>query len=259
MLGEERKRKIIEIIDTEGIVQIQQLADFFKVSIYTIRRDLTELQRSGLLKKTHGGAVRIQKSSWLPSVEEGEREAAEEKKAIAYKASQYIGDGDTIFLMGSTISHMMIPFIKEKRITIVTNSLDIAKVYSGYERIEIIVTGGRVKNYKGNILGSHAVDDVKNYHFDKAFIPCAGIHYKNGISTSTIDSADFTKAVINSSEENIAVADYRKIGRITFCKICDITSVNRLITDDKADKDELESMYKKGMEIDIVKINENET
>lgn len=256
MLSEERKKRITEMVNRDGIVQIQQLADFFNVSIYTIRRDLTELEKKGAIRKTHGGAVTVEKASWLPTIEEGRKEAIKEKEAIAAKACQYISDGDTIFLAGSTISQMMIPGIKDKKLTIVTNSLDIAKELSYYEKIETIITGGRVKNHKGNILGGKAVEDIKNYHFDSAFIPCAGVNYKNGITTSTLDSADFIRSVIMSSIENILVADYRKIGRITFCKICDISAISRLITDDKADKDELDKIHKKGIDIDIVEISE---
>lgn len=255
MLTEERKKKITEMVDRDGIVQIQQLADFFNVSIYTIRRDLTDLEKKGYIKKTHGGAVKVEKAAWLPTVEQGRKEAADEKRAIAAKASSYITDGDTIFLTGSTISHMMIPFIRDKKLTVVTNSLDIAKELSIYENIETIITGGRIKNYKGNILGSRAVEDIRNYHFDKAYIPCAGVQQKSGITTSTIDSADFTRAVINSSTENILVADYRKIGRVTFCKVCDISSISRLITDDKADKNELDGICRKGIRIEVAKIS----
>lgn len=257
MLNEERKKRITEMINKDGIIQIQQLSDFFDVSIYTIRRDLSDLEKKGLLKKTHGGAVRPEKSSWLPTIEEGQKEAIEEKKAIAVGASQLIDNGDTIFLMGSTISHMMIPFLYDKNITVVTNSLDVAKALSSIESIETIIIGGKVKNYKGNILGSRAADDIRNYHFDRAFIPCAGIHYKEGVTTSTLDSADFTRAVVNSSSQNILIADYRKIGRVTFCKVCNISHINMLITDNKADKNELENLQKKGISVCVAGINEN--
>lgn len=253
MLTEERKKNISQMVDRDGIVGIQELADIFNVSIYTIRRDLTDLERKGLIKKTHGGAVRAEKSMWLPTIEDGLKEAAEEKESIALRASQYIDDGDTIFLMGSTISLMIIPYITNKRVTVVTNSLNVAIALSNHDSIETIITGGKIKNYKGNILGSRAAEDIKNYYLDKAFIPCAGVHFKNGITTSTVDSADFTKAVISSAKESILIADYRKIGRITFCKVCDISLINRLITDEKADKNELDSITKKGVKVDITR------
>lgn len=251
MLNEERKKKIMEMIENEGIVQIQQLAKAFEVSIYTIRRDLSDLEKRELIRRTHGGAVKIEKSAWLPTPEEGKKEAVAEKKAIALKASEYIEEGDCIFLMGSTITGMMIPHILGKKITVVTNSLDVGISLSQYDRIETILVGGRIKNYKGNILGSKAVEEIKNYHFDKAFIPCGGVHCKAGVTTSTIDSADFTRAVISSTRENILVADYRKIGRITFSRICDITKISRLITDNKADKNELEKITRKNIAVDV--------
>ena len=71
MLNEERKKKIAQLINEEGIVQIQKLADLFNVSIYTIRRDLNDLEKRGVIRKTRGGAVRIEKAAWLPTVEEG--------------------------------------------------------------------------------------------------------------------------------------------------------------------------------------------
>lgn len=254
MLTEQRKNKILQILDKDGVVQVHRLADTFHVSIYTIRRDLSDLENKGLLKKTHGGAVRVEKSMWLPTVEEGKKEAVPEKNAIALKAADYIEDGDTIFFMGSTVTHMIIPYINNRRITVVTNSLDVAKSLCVHSSIETVIIGGKVRNYKANILGSRAVNDVMNFYFDKAFIPCAGVQAKAGITTSTIETADFTRAVINSTKENILIADYRKIGRITFSKICDLSCIKRLITDNKADNSELEEISRMGVSIDIVEV-----
>jgi len=251
LITEERRKKILELIDRDGIVSLQQLTDAFDISIYTIRRDLNALEEKGLLKKTHGGAVRIEKSRWIPSMEEGKSEALDEKKSIAVKASRLVDNGDTIFLMGSTISLLMIPLLKDKNLTVVTNSLDVAKELSAIPSIETILIGGRIKNYKGNILGSRAVNDLRNYYFDKAFVPCAGIKENVGISTSTIDSADFLKTVISCSRENIVVADYRKFNRVTFAKVCNLEEIDVFITDERVDKDELTRIAKKGIKVEI--------
>lgn len=251
MITEERRKKILELIERDGIVNLQQLTGTFDVSIYTIRRDLNALEEKGLLEKTHGGAVRLEKSRWIPPMEEGKNEALDEKKKIAVKASRLVDNGDTILLMGSTISLLMIPMLKDKSITVVTNSLDVAKELSVIPSIETILIGGRIKNYKGNILGSRAINELRNYYFDKAFIPCAGIKDSVGISTSTIDSADFLKTAITCSRENIVVADYRKLNRITFVKVCDLEQIDILITDERADKEELTRITKKGIRVEI--------
>lgn len=251
MITEERRKKILELIDRDGIVNLQQLTDIFGVSIYTIRRDLNTLEEKGLLQKTHGGAVRIEKSRWIPSMEEGKIEALDEKKKIAVKAADTVENDDTIFLMGSTISLSMIPMLQDKNLTVVTNSLDVAKELSKFPSIETILIGGRIKNYKGNILGSRAVNELRNYFFDKAFLPCAGIKENIGITTSTIDSADFLKTVITCSRVNIVVADYRKFKRVTFAKVCDIKDIDLIITDEKADSDELARLVKEGTKIEI--------
>lgn len=252
MLTEERRNRIVEMVESKGIVQIQELANLFNISVFTIRRDLSDLETKGLIKKTHGGAIRVEKTSWLPAEEEGMKEASAEKMAIAKRASLYVGNGDTIFLIGSTINLMLLQFIKNKKLIVVTNSLDIAKALSQYENIETIIIGGRIKNYKGNILGSRAIYELGNFHFDRSFLPCAGVHSKGGITTSSIDSADFTRTLINSTDENIVVADYRKIGRITFTKICEVDRIRRLITDSGADKDELKELSKKKVLVDVV-------
>jgi DeoR/GlpR family transcriptional regulator of sugar metabolism len=257
LITEARRKKILEMIEREGIVNLQQLTDAFDVSIYTIRRDLTDLEEKGLLKKTHGGATRIEKTKWIPSIEQGKNEALAEKKAIAAKATGFIENGDTIMLMGSTIALFMIPMMRDKNITVVTNSLDIAKELSHIDSIETIVIGGRIKNYKGNILGSRAVNDLRNYFFDKAFIPCAGIKDDFGISTSTIESADFLKTLMECTQKNIVIADYRKIGRITFAKVCDLQKIDMLITDENANKDELHRIGKYGVKIELAKMLNN--
>ena len=253
MITEARRKKIQELIEREGIVNLQQLVERFDVSIYTIRRDLNALEEQGLLKKTHGGAVKVEKTRWIPSMETGKNEAFEEKKKIALKASEFVENGDTIMLMGSTIALFMIPMIQDKNVTIVTNSLDVAKELSLLPNIETILIGGRIKNFRGNILGSRAVNDLRNYYFDKAFIPCAGINSSFGVSTSTLDSADFVKTVIQCTRQNVIIADYRKIGRSTFAKVSDLAPVYLLITDDRADKDELNRLAKSGIRIEVAK------
>jgi DeoR/GlpR family transcriptional regulator of sugar metabolism len=245
---------MLEMIEREGIVNLQQLTEAFDVSIYTIRRDLTDLEEKGLLKKTHGGATRIEKTKWIPSKEEGKNEAIEEKKAIAAKAMEFIENGDTIMLMGSTIGLFMIPMMRDKNITVVTNSLDVARELSLIDSVETIVIGGRIKNYKGNILGSRAVNDLRNYYFDKAFIPCAGIKDEFGISTSTIESADFLKTLMDCTQKNIVIADYRKIGRITFSKVCDVQKIDILITDENANKEELHRISRHGVKVELAKM-----
>lgn len=252
MITEARRKQIVHMVDKDGVVNIQSLADFFQVSIYTIRRDLTDLESKGKLKKIHGGAEKIEKTKWISSIEEGNKEAVAHKKAIAKKAASYVEQGDTILLMGSMISLFMIPFIKNLHITVVTNSLDIAKELSASSSIDIILIGGRVKNMKGNILGSRAMKEVYNFNFDKAFLPCAGIHHKIGVTTSTIDTCDFLKAAINCSIQNIIIADYRKIGRITFSKVCDFHCIHTLITDEQANKEEIKLMKKNNINIDMV-------
>ncbi len=253
MISEARRKKIVELIDKEGIITLQRLTDTFGVSIYTIRRDLSILEEKNLIQKTHGGAMSLQKTKWIPSLEEGQKEALEEKKKIAAKAQDFIKSGDTIMLIGSIITILMLPYIKNKKLTIVTNSINVAKELCAFPNIETILIGGRIKNYKGNILGSRAIIDLQNYFFDKAFIPCAGVKSDTGISTSTIDSSDFLKAVIQRSRKNIIIADYRKIGIDTFAKVCPIENIDLLITDEKADQKELRQIAKKGIKLEISK------
>ncbi|MEW9123929.1 MAG: DeoR/GlpR family DNA-binding transcription regulator [Thermotaleaceae bacterium] len=253
MITEARRKKILELVEREGIVNLQQLVEGFGVSIYTIRRDLNALEEQGLLKKTHGGAARIEKTRWVPSIEAGKNEAIDEKKKVALRAVEFIENGDTIMLMGSTIALLMIPMFRDKNITVVTNSLDTAKELSLIPTIETILIGGRIKNFRGNILGSRAVNELGNYYFDKAFLPCAGINSSFGVSTSTLDSADFLKAVIAASRQSILIADYRKIGRTTFAKVSDLAQIDLLITDDSADKEELHRLEKRGLRIEIGK------
>lgn len=255
MLSEERKKKILEMVESNGIVTINELTDMFSVSVYTIRRDLSDLQQKGLIRKTHGGAIKVEKVMWLPTVEEGAQEVSREKDSIARKASVYVEDGDTVFFIGGTISLMMVPYIKDRRFTAFTNSIDEAKALCRYDNIETIVIGGRVKNGKGNILGSRATFELNDFHFDKSFIPCGGIEHRSGVTTSAMDSADFARAVISSASENILVADYRKIGRVTFARICGFEGIRRLITDGKADRGELEKISEKNIRIDIADDN----
>lgn len=252
MIAEERKKKITEFVTSIGIVDVKQLAVMFDVSIYTIRRDLNELEQKGLINKTRGGAVRSEKSSFIPSMEEGMSEAIIEKNQIAESAADLIDEGDTIMLPGTTINQLMLPHIQHKKVMIVTNSIPIAQKSMIYPGLETIILGGRIKSHRGNIFDMKAYNELQQFHFDKCFLAAAGIHVENGITTAALDSAIFSSSVMKRSKQSIFLLDYRKVGRVTFSKICNIQDPELIITNISSDPDQIDTLKQKNAKIILV-------
>lgn len=252
MIAEERRKKIVELIHNLGVVDLKYLSTCFDVSIYTIRRDLNILEQQGIIDKTRGGAKKNYQSSFIPELETGMQKNIIEKTKIAEAAAGYIQNGDTIMLMGTTINQLLLPYLQHKNILIVTNSILIAEKTLTFPNLEVIILGGKIKSHRGNILDITSLSSLRTFYFDKCFLGAAGIHSEKGITTAGLDSATFTKAVIDCSKESFVLADYSKFGNVTFSKIADVCNVNFIITNDTANKNEIERCIKKGAQIQLV-------
>lgn len=142
MFAEERQQKILELLEKNSSTKVKELARMFDVSESTIRRDLQDMEEKGLLKRTHGGAVRIKKMIFEPTFKEKEDKSQKEKLIIAKTAASLIEDNDTIILDSGTTTLGIARCLEAKDITVITNSIDIASELSERDDIELVITGG---------------------------------------------------------------------------------------------------------------------
>ncbi|MCP4818595.1 MAG: DeoR/GlpR transcriptional regulator [Shimia sp.] len=226
-----REHDILEIARTEGKVTVDALAAHFDVTVQTIRRDLTQLANAGLLERVHGGAM-------LPSgvrniaYEERRRVNAEAKDAMAAKAAEAIPNGSAIFVnIGTSTEALAQALLGHDGLLVVTNNLNVARILSGNERCEVLLTGGRPRAEDGGLVGPVAAQMVQGFAFDYAILGCSAL-------TDTAEAFDFDIDEITVSQTAMAranavwlLADQSKFQRHAPVRIAGPQSYDRLFTD----------------------------
>lgn len=251
MFAEERKEKIIKRLNKYNRVQVKELSNEFDVSEVTIRRDLGELEESGHLVRTHGGAVSASFSKrYEPSFEDKADKFKEAKEKIGYKASQLIKENDTILIDTGTTTLQIIKELKNiNRLTLVTNSIDIFNETKQLgKEIEVVFIGGTYKYNTRAFVGPLAEKVLRELRVDKAFLGSNGFTLSDGFTTPDLTEANIKKAMIDITQEVYMVVDHSKFGQVSFCKFADLKDIDYFITN-HINKEYITKIQETGVEV----------
>jgi DeoR/GlpR family transcriptional regulator of sugar metabolism len=253
MFALERQKKILEILDAEGSVQVSKLSTVLDVTEETVRRDLEKLEKQEYLTRTHGGAIPIDESGYELSLEKRKHTNSETKEKLALEAVKHIVSGDTIFLDASTTTFFMAKELKKmKNVTVITNSIRIIDELAGCENIKLISVGGKVSTNQ-SFVGTISEDIIKEYFFaSKVFFSSKGVTEDVGILESNEFECGIKQKMIENSSKRFYLCDKSKIGRVGFVKLCGFDKINTIITDAELDlsfKAKLDEL-----KVDIIKI-----
>lgn len=249
MFSEERQRKIAELLKEKSSLRVTALAEKFNVSESTIRRDLQEMEERGVLTRTHGGAVGIQRTNFELSFKQKESEGRQEKVVIGQFAAEMIKDGDTVILDAGTTTLEIARHIKAERLTVITNSIDIAAILSNNENVELIVTGGSMRTTTRAMVGHITEYILKNFRVDIAFIGANGISVDEGVTTPNFTEAQTKKSMMNVANKVIVVADSTKFNKVCFSVVSSVRSISSIITSGEVDAEVIKSFEEAGVEI----------
>ncbi|PHD70382.1 DeoR family transcriptional regulator [Bacillus sp. AFS043905] len=241
MLTTERHQFILSILKEQGTVKLQELVDQLQASESTIRRDLVHLEEMKLLKRVHGGASLLQRKGLEPTTMEKQYKARAEKQLIAKLAASFIEKNDCIYLDAGTTTAEMIPYLKDKNITVLTNGLmHIPKLIE--LEIKTVLVGGMIKFSTNAIIGSNAVQFLNEYRFDKCFLGMNGIHQELGFTTPDPEEALLKKMALRLSNETYVLADSSKLNEATFAKVADVSDA--IILTDSNDEEAVAHLQK---------------
>ncbi|WP_019242523.1 MULTISPECIES: DeoR/GlpR family DNA-binding transcription regulator [Bacillus] len=235
--GEERKKKILEILDVQGKVKVNELAEKLEVSTETIRRYLEELDKEEKLKKVYGGAVKVSFFKSEPSAIEREIIRVNEKERIGKEAVNLINDHDIIAIDdGSTTVQLAKHLINKTNITVITNSVTALTVLIDhhYQQLftgKIIFLGGEINSTHYRTTGSITLQMLDDYYVDKYFITVDGISVERGITSFDSSKGIFTRKMMKHANQTIILADHTKIGQDTHYRICNLDEVDTIICD----------------------------
>lgn len=228
------------------MVKALELANKYNVGIETIRRDLDYLEQAGKIKKVYGGAELLEKKLEVKNYLERLTISVDEKIELVDKAMRLIDDGDSLSLNDGSTTLFLAKALKNRfnRLTILTNSIDIAQELSDKKEFKIILTGGIFSHEERAFFGSCAESIIDNFIIDKAFIGISGISLENGITDISLSEANVQKKIIENSKELYILIDSSKIEKDSLVKVSPLEKVKVLISDSKIDKKILE-LYKK--------------
>lgn len=254
MFVEERQHEIAERIQSNGKITISEITGKYGISDESARRDLRLLEKKGLCKRTHGGAISLQQISIRPPADRdfSTMPSFDHYREIARAAAAMVCENDTIYLTSGSLGYLMTLFLpKDIHCTVVVNSVDIAKELRRFERIDTYITGGKMRQ-SGSLVDSLANEFASRLHFDLCFITGSGLTASFGLSNGTDETAAFQRTVIKNSRKRCLLMPSAKIGIDSFIKVCDADFFDEIITDWDCVEEHIAPLEEKGIPVTIV-------
>ncbi len=254
IFAEERQQKIAELISSKGRATVPELADVFEISDITIRRDLLELEKKGLLLRTHGGAIKNLKTSQELFFEEQLTLNVDEKRNIAKFATSLLDEGDSIILESSTTNFYFSEYLPDIRnLKIFTNSPSIvSNIRNSDKDIEVICTGGYLKKDTNCLVGYDTVDYFSRINADKAFISIGALSEDGIMTIASREEMEVKKSIMRSASKVIVLSDSSKFNSRLLHKIGSIESTDILVTDQNIQEKLFDRLLKLKIEVHTV-------
>ncbi|MFZ0886031.1 MAG: DeoR/GlpR family DNA-binding transcription regulator [Candidatus Acidiferrales bacterium] len=235
-----RSTTILTALQQTGSVSVEELSAQLDVSQMTIRRDLDLLEKQGLLRRTHGGAVSIEPFFYEPfrndrSFQAQVEKFAQEKRRIGRAAAALIERGETIALTpGTTTTEVVRGLPLNYDITVVTNTVNVAMELSMRKDLKIFVTGGHLHGDWFSLIGPSAAQSLSNLLISTVFVGADGIDAKWGASCFSPEEAHLNSIMVKHARRKVGVMDHSKFGVVTGWRICNTADLSVLVTDTDA-------------------------
>jgi len=229
----ERRLTLVDLLRKQPGLRVPELAESLGVSEGTIRNDLNALEVEGRLTRFHGGAMLsdqgiFQNSSFSTRF----RENAAEKKVIARYASMLVNDGSSILLdASSTAYYLGIDIQEKKRLRVITNGLDVARLLARNSTNTVILIGGVLNLDGSSVTGLFSENIIEELHIQRAFVSCSGFSLERGMTEVHLAEAQLKRKAIESSSELIALVDSSKFGKEDFTHFARPEQITHLFTD----------------------------
>lgn len=245
MYAPERHQQILATARAEGRVDVNRLAEALQVTAETVRRDLTILERHGLVRRVHGGAIPVERLGFEPGVADREGKFAGEKERIAKAALDELPDGGAvIFDAGTTTVRLAELLPTDRELTVVTHALPVAMILATRPGITLHLVGGTVRGRTLAAVGSWAERELADIHADVAFIGTNGLSVEHGLTTPDLAEAAVKRALVANARRTVVLTDHSKIGRVEFAHVVPLSAIDTVITDSGAEPelvDEIEA------------------
>ena len=235
MINLEREDKIIKILKKRNSISVNELSKILFTSTSTVRRDLTNMEKKGLVTRTFGG-VYLSKNIFNKEIPFKYREESNilEKRNLCQKVLPYIKDNMSLFLDSSTTVLQLINYLNNyKNLTIITNGFEITNEIINNTKHQVILTGGIIQPNSNSLLGTITNTTLNNLHADLSILSSTGIDIDFGVSESTLGQSETKKIMNKNSDMCIYLVDNSKFNKKGINKTLDLKEIDIVITNKK--------------------------
>jgi DeoR/GlpR family transcriptional regulator of sugar metabolism len=255
MIGVERRQQLVELIEQRNAVTVAELGEHFGVSAATIRRDLSELSKRGIIERAHGGAARrVRPATETPEPPLLKRSAieADEKRRIGRAAAAHVRDGETIIISSGTTTAEMVSHLADRvGLTVITNAINIALAIAPFPAITVIMPGGVLRHSELTVLGALGEDAMENLRADRLFLGSSAIHPDYGLSAENFAEARSDQTLMSAAREVVVLADHTKFGRVATVRVAPLARIRRLITGSETPPETVRLLQEQGIAVEL--------
>ena len=225
-----REKKICSLINGSSRISVNELSHRFGVSVETIRRDLSSLEKKGLIVRVHGGAISNKLKEAYPTQKHQSRYHLKQKKVLAQHATSLIKRGAIIGLDASITSRLIARCIPNIDCTVITNSSFVITELEDKKHINVICIGGNYSTKHKSFYGIMAMNNLEKFKLDISFLSCDGFDLNSGIWESNERDCQIKQSFLKVSQRVALIMDRSKISKRSLLKICNLDNIDHLIS-----------------------------
>ena len=246
--GTDRQLQILQRIQRQQRISVAEICEIFAVSEATARRDLETLAEDGKVQRVHGGAIALTPAPPEQPILQRQDEQTQEKVRIGQAAARLVNEGETIFLgSGTTVLEVARNLGRDRKLTVITNSLPVINVLAGNEEITLISLGGMLRDSELSFIGHITEQALAEVRADKVFIGTRAISLEHGLTHEYLPETMTDRAILKSGQEIIVVADHTKFGRAATVLLAPLEQVHTIVTDMQTPADFIETVQERGI------------
>jgi DeoR/GlpR family transcriptional regulator of sugar metabolism len=252
MLAQERKKRILNIVELNGSATIEKIRSKVSVSDMTIWRDLDKLEKDGFVKRVRGGVVSASERQF----KDKKHDFGPVKNALScYAAREFISDGDVICLDGSSTVSSIVSHLNNENLTVLTNSLEVTReVLNHTPFITLISSGGVLRDVSETFVGPAAESFFAEHGIDKLLLSSTGFTFEQGFTDPSPLDVQAKKAMISSADKVIALVDSSKFGLRSLMPFASLEKIDILVTDSNVSGGIVAELREKGVDVRIVPV-----
>lgn len=238
MIPEDRRNQILDLLEKNHYMSVEDLADHLYVSLPTIRRDLTSLEKEGCIKRIHGGASFNHPSSFPSPYALKKKTNLDAKNKIGKKAASLIQNNDTLFITASSTCLSFVNHINpDFHLKVLTNGIPLAQTLSSYQGMIVECPPGIYHHNHESIFGPDVADYIQGRHAKYCFFSCNGFDLEHGVSFLVDVDISIVKACRKHCDQMVLLVDHTKLNQKYYYKALDFAEIDMLVTDRTLDKE----------------------